>query len=142
MKATIASVGERFGLLQLVGDIMIDLIGPVRLFKGDSATYRLTVTDDEDEPIDITGATIELQVKTAIGGADPAAISKSVGSGITILAQDDDDTLGQADIAVSSADSTLTPGLYWLDVVVTLDGARTHVVAPREFTIADVVNLP
>lgn len=140
MIGRIASVGQWFGHLQLVeGADVIDLIGPMRIYRGDTATYRLTVTDDDDARINLTGATIELQVKTALGGADPAAIAKTVGGGITLLAQADD-TLGQADVAISSADSGITPGLYWLDVVVVLAGSRQHVIAPREYTIADAVN--
>jgi hypothetical protein len=144
MKATIGSVGELFGLLQLVGETsMIDLIGPMRILRGDTATYRITVTDDDDARVDLDGAAIELQVKPTLGAADPPTISKLVGSGITILDQLVADTKGQADVAISSVDSsTPAAGLYWLDVVVVLAGARVHVVAPREYTIGETVNIP
>lgn len=137
-------VGARLGLLQLVGDTMIDLIGPMLVHRGDALALRLTITDDEDERVDITGATIELQVKANLGDADPPTIAKAVGTGITLLTQSGD-TLGQADIAITggaAGDTDKTPGLYWLDVVLVLAGARAHVVAPREFTIGPVVNAP
>jgi len=142
LRGAIAVVGQLFGHLQLVeATTMIDLIGPMTIYAGDSATYRLTVTDDADARVDLTGAAIEFQVKPTLGGADPPAIAKAVASGITLLAQSGD-TLGQADITISSVDSNLTPKLYWLDVVVMLSGGRAHVIAPREYTIAPVVNGP
>lgn len=123
---------------------MIDLSGPILLLRGDDATYRLTVTDEDDERINITGATIEFVLKASLGAPDPALISKSVGDGITILAQgDSDDTKGQADIVLVPADSSgITPGLYYLDIVVTIGGVRTHVVTGREFTIGAVIAIP
>lgn len=142
--ATLESVGELFGLLSLVGETeMIDLIGPMQLHRGDGATYRLTVFGDDDARADLTGATIELEVKAALGGADPAPIIKAVGTGITIAVPQTGGTKGQADIVIDSADSDIAPALYWLDVVVTLAGGqRKHVLAPREFTILPVVNAP
>lgn len=143
MKATLSIVGRLFGHLQRVqGETMIDLVAPFTIYRGDAATLRLTVTDDDDARVDLTGATIELQIKTAINGADPATVSKAIGSGITLLAQAGD-TLGQADIAISGADTNQTPGLFYLDVVVTpLAGDRQHVIAPMAITIGGVVNLP
>ena len=143
MRASIGVVGQLFGPLQLVGGTtVIDLIGPMLVYAGDTATLRLTVTDDADARVDLTGAAIELQVKPAIGAADPPTISKAVGSGITLLDQTSAATKGQADIAISSVNTTQPAGLYWLDVVVEISGGRVHAVAPREFTVAEVVNRP
>lgn len=144
MRGALGILGQRFGLLQLVGDTMIDLIGPMLVYRGDAAPLRLTVTDDEDEPLRLTGATIEVQVKAALGDADPPVIAKAIGTGVTILTQSGD-TLGQADIDITGGaggDTDKAPALYWLDVVVVLAGVRGHVIAPREFTIAPVVNGP
>lgn len=140
MKAAIVTLGQLFGRLQ-DNNTMINLIGPMSLPRGDSATYLLTVTDDDDDAIDITGLGIELEIKSALGAADPATIRKTVGAGITLLTQSGD-TLGQATIEIDSTDSDITPGLRYLDVVV-IDGAdRQHVVGPREFSITGVVNAP
>lgn len=142
LHGSIAVVGQLFGHLQLVdGGTLIDLIGPMRVYRGDAARYRLTVTDDADARVDITGATIEVQVRTALGAVDPPSIGKSVGSGITILTQSGD-TLGQADVVFASGDTNIAPALYWIDVVITLAGDRVHIVAPREYTISSVVNAP
>jgi hypothetical protein len=143
MQATIASVGELFGALAIVkGDTMIDLVGPMRILKGDDAVYRLTIVDDADARIDLTAATIEMQIKPALGADDPPTIAKSVGAGITLLDQTQDETKGQADINIAPADTaSLTPGLFWLDVVAIIGGIRRHAIEPREFTVGDVVNL-
>lgn len=134
---------QRFGFLARVGEThVITLLGPLTVYAGDALPLRLTVTDDADARVDLTGAAIELEVKARIGGPDPAAIHKAIGSGITLLDQTSADTRGQADIAITSTDTSLTPGLYWLDVVLTLSGVRGHVIAPREFTVLGVVNQP
>lgn len=139
IRGRLGSLGRRFGLLQLLGeDTMIDLIGPMRVFRGDSLTLRLTVTDDEDERVDITDADIELQVRTAAGATGAPVIQKTVGAGIEILTQADD-TLGQADISITSSDTDRAPALHYLDVVVTLGGQRAHVISPRKFSIAGSV---
>lgn len=142
MRARIAVVGQLFGQFSYIGDppSMIDLIGPFLVYVGDSATYRLTITDDADVRVDLTGAAIEVEVKRQLGAADPPTIGKTVGNGITLLDQDDLATRGQADVQISSADNSQPAGLYWIDVVVVIAGARVHAVAPREYTIAAVVN--
>lgn len=127
-----------FGALQ-DGDTMINLIGPMKVWRGDSAVYVLTVTDDEDERIDLTGKTIAMQVRSAPGATGAATISKTSGSGIELRDQLEDDTKGQAEITLLSADTSIAPGLYWIDVKIT-DGADVqHVIEPREFTIGAVV---
>lgn len=142
MNGAIGLVGQLFGELQRIeGTAMINIIGPITVHKGDQVTFRITVTDDEDERTDITGATIELQVKSAKGAADPATIERAVGSGITLLDQTDVDTKGQADAILLSAATNITAGLYYLSVVVVLAGVRQTIV-DREFVILDVVNAP
>lgn len=144
MHAAIGMVGQLFGRLHLPldGGLVIDLIGPVLMYAGDTATLRITVTDDTDARVDLTGADVELEVKPSLGGADPATIAKAIGTGITLLDQTDPLTRGQADVAIESADTDQPAGLYWLDVVVSISGGRVHAIAPREFTIAAVVNRP
>lgn len=142
MRGSLALVGRLFGQLQLVQTpVMIELIGPMSVLAGDALRLCLTVTDDADARVNLTGAAIELQVKRTLGAADPATIAKAIGTGITLRDQTQAATKGQADIVITSANTTQPPGLYWLDVVVD-NGDRTHVIAPREFTIGAVVNLP
>lgn len=143
MIGALGALQQRYGFLAQIGDTaMITLIGPLTVLAGDTLALRLTVTDDADARVDLTGSTIELEVKSRIGGPDPAAIRKTVGAGITLLDQVSASTRGQADIAISSSDTSLTPGLYWLDVVLVLGGVRGHVIAPRELTLLGAVNQP
>lgn len=139
MMVTLEIAGALFGLLaQEQGDNVIAVIGPMRVFRGDTLDLVLTVTDDADEPVDLTGATITLTVKPNPGDAG-ATFTRTVGSGITLRTQSGD-TLGQADIAITSANTLQTAGLYYVDVVVVLAGKTQHVVEPVEFTIGATVN--
>lgn len=140
MMGTLEIAGQMFALLsQEQGDNMIAVIGPMRVFRGDTLDLVMTVTDDADERVDLTGATIVLTVKPNPGDAG-TTFSRSVGSGITLRDQNDEDEKGQADIAITSANTLQNAGLYYLDVVVTLAGKTQHVIEPIEFTIAATVN--
>lgn len=113
----------------------------ITIYKGNSKSWILTVKDSTQSPIDITGYTLEFQVKGAVDDADPALISKSVGSGITILTQSGA-TLGQAQIDVIPADTAnLETRVHYYDVV-GVDGSsnRYHLIAPDKFEIRGVVN--
>lgn len=144
MIGVLSIVGKLFGHLQRVtGANLIDLNGPISIYRGDSAALRLTVTDDEDDRIDLTNYTIELQIKAARGAADPALVAKAVGTGITLLDQTEADTKGQADVAILIADMTREPGLYYISITtISQDGTDRQTLIDREFVILDVVNLP
>jgi len=111
------------------------------VYKGESKTLLLTISDSDGVRLDITGFTIEFQVKLKDGDADPPLISKSVGSGITILTQSGG-TLGQATVKIDSADTTgLTAQKHRYDVIVIdLVGDRQVVVPPSNFWVKEVVN--
>jgi hypothetical protein len=136
----LAQTNVLVGRLQIAGDDVIDIIGPVSVFQGDTIDLVLIVTDDAGNPVSLTGSTIEVQVKTAIGAADPPMIAKTIGSGITLLDQGDPATEGSAAIAFTSSDTSVTPTAYAVDAVVVLNGKRQHVVAPRVFNVLPVVN--
>lgn len=114
--------------------------------RGETRELVLTVFDLHNELRDLTSATaIEYQVKTAPGAPDPALVSLALGSGITLRTQSGV-TLGQADIAVSSAATdALAPGTYYEEAVLVLPGTpplRKYVLGPRKFFVNDVVNRP
>lgn len=136
----LAQTNVLVGRLQIAGDDVIDIIGPVSVFQGDTLDLVLIVTDDAGNPVSLTGATIEVQVKTAIGAPDPPMIAKTIGSGVTLLDQSDPETEGRAAVAFSSTDTAVTPAAYAIDAVVLLNGKRQHVVAPRQFNVLPVVN--
>jgi hypothetical protein len=127
------------GTVQVVGRPVAQ---PLTVMKGESFSRVVTVVDydNDGELQDLTGATIELQVKALAGAADPAIISLSVGSGITILTQSGD-TLGQFRFDLSSAATAAkTPGKYRYDVAVVIGGVRHYAVPPSDFRLVAVVN--
>lgn len=139
LRGHLGALYSLFGLLQQVGDTLLDLIGPITVYRGDSLEFRITITDDEDERVSLSAVTsLEVQVVKNLGDEDPL-IGKAFGTGITAL-PDSGETVGQADCVLTSTDTDLDPGVYWLDVVAIVSGRRGHVLAPTEFVIEDVAN--
>ncbi len=126
---------------------------PQTIHLGESTTLLLTVLNDDDSRRDLsTFIDIELQVKTLDGDADPPLISKAIGSGITLQTQSGS-TIGLADVAIDTADTTTSnpnwpvspdnTGTFRYDVWgLTAGGNRTLLVAPSNFIVKKVVNLP
>ena len=118
---------------------------PLDILKGESRTFRTTIRDSTGALVDLSTATaIEFQVKDADGDSDPPLISKSIGSGITLVGGG---TGGQFDIALDPSDTSSSPDLaiktFRYDVVVVLStGARHYVIPPSDFTVVAVVNQP
>lgn len=119
---------------------------PLELWRYESRTLTLTVVDpDTGFAVDISTGPwqvleLEFEIKTEIDGADPALVSKAIGTGITLLAQSGD-TLGQAEIAIAPADVAMAAGTYYGDVWATFSGGRRSlVVLPFEITVLGVVN--
>ncbi len=52
------------------------------LYKGDTFTRSITVTDGEGDPFDFTGASLSFIIKETKGGSNVLALS--IGSGISI----------------------------------------------------------
>lgn len=140
LRASLAVVNALFGTLSQLGATVIEIIGPVSVYQGDTLDLVLSVSDDAGLPIDLTTAAIELQVKEAAGAPDPALIAKSVGSGIVLLDQVTDK--GKALCSFSSVDTARAAQTYAMDVVVQIGVRRQHVVAPRPFAVLPVVNAP
>lgn len=115
---------------------------PIKGIRGAYRVFRTTVTDvDTGARKDITGATVEFQVRTAAGVADPPLISKAVGAGITILDQANAATKGQADIVLAAADtSALAAGTYSYDLVIIVGGERRVLVPPSPFVLKEAGN--
>lgn len=63
---------------------MTSLNQNITIFAGDTKNVAVTVEDDADVAIDITGVTIEYVVKKSALDAAIAQISKTVGSGLTL----------------------------------------------------------
>lgn len=77
-------------------------------FKDEDKIIIFYVRDDDDVEVDITGWSLEWTLKTS-ATAGFAAITKTVGSGITIV----DGEGGQANVTISASDTDdLAPATY------------------------------
>lgn len=119
----------------------------IELWKNESRTLTVTVTNPDDGfPVALDAgewelSALEFQVKSDVEAADPPLLSKSLGSGITLLDQSGD-TIGQAEIEIEPGDTTgMTPGAFKYDVAATFtNGRRIYVIKPDWFTLNGVVN--
>jgi hypothetical protein len=78
--------------------------------RGDTWTTKFTVTDANDNPIDITGLTYWLTLKTNTDNADPGAAQ------VSSIATSPDSNSGIVYMTMQpSTTGTLTPGTYKYD---------------------------
>ncbi len=112
-------------------------------YRGQTVRKVLSVSTDGEARTLADATSVELEVKSALGGPDPAPIALGIGTGITL--RDQDDEPGVADVVITSAQiQTLTPGVWWFDVVVVWPSPaeRAYVVPPTKVIVAAVVNQP
>lgn len=120
-------------------------ISPQRIVRGETHRLRLTVRDQDRQPVDLTGATLHAQVRPVVEGylvsyRPPVIQLSSPSAGITLAAQTGN-TLGQATATFSATETALlAAGEYaWDAWVVTAGGDRHAVVAPSRLTVIDRV---
>lgn len=109
---------------------------PICIIRGTSQTFRITVFDEANARVDLTGSTLYFTVALTAGGAAEISKISTTPTEILILAQTGA-TLGQADIFLVPTDTTSLPlGLHvydvWLELVT---GERHVIVGPDEFRI-------
>ena len=83
------------------------------MWSGDDKTITVTVYDNDDVVVDITGATITWELSQNVDST--ALISKTVGSGITLS----DPTNGIFTIALDPADTASLSGRYYHEAEIT-----------------------
>ncbi len=113
----------------------------VQIIRGVSKTFRLTVTDDASDRVDLTGSTVYFRVKQTIDDATTEiAKSSAIPAEVTLLAQSGS-TLGQADIFLQPGDTSALPvGKHVYDVWLELSSGKRHaVVRPANFRIERAV---
>ncbi len=113
----------------------------IQIIRGVSKTFRLTVTDESSERVDLTSSTVHFRVKQNIEDAGTEIAKSSVTPAeVTLLAQSGA-TLGQADIFLQPSDTSGLPvGKHVYDVWVELSTGKRHaVVAPADFRIERAV---
>lgn len=128
---------------------------PLRIWRGQTRVWRFTVWEiDTDERKDLSVyEDIEFQVKRATGDADPALISKALGTGVELLTQSGD-TIGQLEVTAHPIDTAGDPdalptpttgldeGIYSYDLWGIIGTERYLLARPADFVVEDVVNAP
>lgn len=118
---------------------------PIVLYKYESRTLQGQIIDpaNADAPVNSTTAhggivSLEWEIKTRPGAADPALFHKDLAGDITWV----NEATSSFQIAFNPADLTAIPaGNYWHDVMAQYtDGARFYVFKPAVVQVRDVVN--
>lgn len=86
------------------------------LIQGETGQWAITITDQDDVPVNVTGAAIEFRVTAR--GIVAATLTTSPGLQVTNAA------LGQ--IVVTLATASLEPWHYDVHLITTDNGGRTH----------------
>ena len=113
------------------------------IYKGQTATFLLTVTDEDEERFNLDGSTLYFRIKLAVTAADPALVALETGSGI-VHATQSGTTLGQATITVPAASTAaLTDINYVYDVwLEKVSGDKQPIVPVSKLTVSiPVTNL-
>jgi len=98
----------------------------IRIMRGDSLSMKVRVSTDEGAYLNMVGASVDMTVKKELSDDDlDAVISKSVGSGITLL----ESANGYFEVVLTGDDTKdLDDGVYYYDVQVTLDSTEVYTV--------------
>ena len=114
----------------------------LRMFRGDTPTFELTVLNDDDTVFDITGYTIWFTAKNLADDADPGVFQLSTTSGDIIIINGPE---GVAEITppITATNTFTTDRTLYYDIQIRLAAiSRTHTVAAgtlqvvRDFTRA------
>ena len=109
----------------------------LRIVRGTSQTYRITVADEASNEINLTGATAHFRIKLTINASTPElSLSSAVPADVLILTQSGS-TLGQFDVFLDPTDTASLPiGKHVYDAwVVLASGERHAVIEPALFYI-------
>lgn len=111
----------------------------LRIIRGQTKTYRVVVTDENGDLVDLTGSTLYFRVKKLIADATYVIDKDSDTAGEIdfLLPQSGNDNKGRADVKLVHNDTkSLDPGVYTYDVWIELVSGELHpVVKPANFII-------
>jgi len=126
------------------GQMLVNLLTVVR---GSDRTFRLLVTDNDGNPVDLTGATLYFTVKDGLSATAITILTKTSASSAQIAIQNQlvPATKGMALIYLVPTDTaTQAPGQYYYDAwLKTVDGKKVDLLPPSTFEIrAAVTTVP
>lgn len=100
----------------------------VEIYRRNSRVLNLTVTDEADAAVDLTGCTVHWVVCDAVG---TALIEKSMGAGITI----ENAAAGQIRIDLAPDDTDIPPGTYQHELLVIDENGNRYTALAGQFTV-------
>jgi hypothetical protein len=101
-----------------------------KVYQNDTLTKTLTITDDADAAIDLSAATIKMEVRAAV--ASTVLFTFETGDGITVGGADDN-------VITISKLVDITAGSYLYDLEITYSGGEVQTLIKGSFTVtADI----
>jgi hypothetical protein len=101
-----------------------------KVYQNDTLTKTLTITDDADDPIDLSAATIKMEVRSSVGGT--VQFTFESGDGITVGGTDDN-------VITISKLVDITAGSYLYDLEIIYSGGEVQTLIKGSFTVtADI----
>ena len=100
------------------------------LYSGDSMQLNASIVDENNAPVDLTGATI----KWVLANDTATVLSKSIGNGITIT----NAAQGQCAIAITSVDTQILSGSY-THAARLINGSESKIVFTGAVTISKAI---
>ena len=112
----------------------------ISVIRGSSKAFEITVTDDQDEPVDLTGATMYFTVKRDISEPLPTVRKSSADPTQILIAAP---RTGVAKLFLVPGDTHgKSIGGYVFDVwVILVDGRRIPVIPPSQFEVEQGVTV-
>lgn len=141
---SLVAIGEVSGTIITYGGSMNE-----PFYRGEAHTLLVTVEVD-DAPVNLTSgayalSALEYTLKPSLVDGEPVSITKTLGAGVTRLAQSGA-TLGQATIDIDTDDTRdLPPGDYWemvSAVFASTAGEHKYPIKPRRRLVRGVVKVP
>lgn len=110
----------------------LDADNALQLRQGESKTFRLTVTNEDDTPVDLTGVRVLLTVKGDARESIPRIRKDSSVVGLPVQAAVTDALAGVAEVYFFPNDTkTLDAGVYVFDLWVIFGDGRQVPVIPE-----------
>ncbi len=99
------------------------------IVQGDTCTFRVTLNDENDDPINLTGTTADMEIKRLDG---TLVLALGIGNGITLS----NPTAGEMTITIDAGDTdALDPEYTYLYDVQWTNGANVRTVVAGQLKI-------